>query len=155
MKRYAAMALLALVFAAAPVQAQFLKKLEQEFMGAQGQGQQQGIIPGQRIIPGQGMMPGQSLMPAQPAQSTVVGNVNLPPGQYMMTNTQTGQAFYVAVQNGQMYMSGTTQQGTQMMAPGQSMMQPQQAPSGMGGMIKGGLGSFLKNELAPQQVPGQ
>jgi hypothetical protein len=59
----------------------------------------------------------------------------------MMTNVQTGQAFYVRIQNGQMFLSG--QQGTsQMMAPGQGGMQ-----QGAGG----GFGNFLKNELTPQQ----
>jgi len=42
MKRYVALSLLALVFAVAPCQAQFLKKIEQEVMGGQGQGQGQG-----------------------------------------------------------------------------------------------------------------
>ena len=129
MKRYAAMALLALVFVATPCQAQFLKKLEQQFIGGQGQGQQQGMMPGQ--------------------QAQVVGNVNLPPGQYMMTNVQTGQGFYVVVQNGQMFLTGS-QSTPQMMAPGQGMMQQQ---GGMGGL--GGLGGLLKNGLSPQQGPGQ
>lgn len=131
MKRYAAVLLLALVFAAGPCQAQFFKQMEQGLLG--NQGQQQGMMPGQQV------------------QATVVGNVNLPPGQYMMTNVQTGQAFYVAVQNGQMFLTG--QPGApQMMAPGQGMIQQQ---GGVGGLMRGGLGNFLKNELVPQQAPGQ
>lgn len=149
MKRYLAVALVALFFSGVPCQAQFLQNLEKGLLGGQGQGQQ--------------------------PQPVVVGNVNLPPGQYLMTNVQSGQAFYVAVQNGQMFLTGqpappqmmapgqgymqqpgqVMMQPQQMMAPGQGMMQPQQ-PSGMGGLIERGLGGFLKNEMAPQQqVPGQ
>jgi hypothetical protein len=127
MKRYAALTLLVFVLAAVPCQAQFLKKLGEEFLN---QGQQQGAMPGQ--------------------QPTMIGNVNLPPGQYMMTNVQTGAAFYVVVQNGQMYLIGTAQQ--QMMNSGQGLLQQGQTQQqgGLGGMIKGGLGNFLKNELTPQ-----
>jgi len=124
MKRYAVGILVALVCATAPSQAQFLKKLEQDLMG----GQQQGLMPGQQ------------------AQATVVGNVNLPPGQYLMTNVQTGQAFYVSVQNGQMFLTG--QPAPTMLAPGQGMMQQQQ-PAGTGGFMQGGLGNLLKKELGP------
>ena len=132
MKRYAASALLLiLVLAAAPCQAQFLKKLEQEFLG---QGQQQGLTPG---------------------QPTMVGNANLPPGQYMMTNVQTGQAFYITIQNGQIYLTGQAVNQPGQGFVQQQQQQQQQPPSGLGGMIKGGLGSFLKNELTPQQAPVQ
>jgi hypothetical protein len=117
MKRSIALLLLALGFIATPCQAQFFKKLEQDLMGGQNPGQTQ-------------------------VQAQLVGNVNLPPGQYMMTNVQTGQGFYVVVQNGQMFLSG--QQGIpQTIAPGQGAIQQQ----GTGG----GFGNFLKNELAPQQ----
>lgn len=127
MKRHAALILLAILFAAAPCQAQFLKKLEQEFMG---QGQQQ-----------------------QAVQPSVIGNVNLPPGQYLMTNTQSGQAFYVIVQNGQMFLTGQPGQ-TPVMTPAlPQQQQQQQQQGGFGGMLKNGLGNFLKNELTPQQTP--
>jgi len=142
MKRYAAVALVALAFAGTPCHAQFLQKLEQTLTG--GQGQQQG-------------MPGQL--------NQVIGNVNLPPGQYMMTNVQSGQAFYVAVQNGQMFLTGPGQQAPQMMPgqggggifpqQGQGFLQQQQGQGGMGGLIKNGLGNFLQNQLAPQQGPVQ
>jgi hypothetical protein len=117
MNRSVALSLVALIFIGIPCQAQILKHLEQDLMGGQNQGQTQ-------------------------VQAQLVGNVNLPPGQYMMTNVQTGQGFYVVVQNGQMYLSG--QQGTQqMMAPGQQ--------GGMQRGTGGGFGNFLKNEFTPQQ----
>jgi hypothetical protein len=121
MKRSVALSLVAFIFIGTPCHAQFFKKLEQDLVGGQNQGQTQ-------------------------VQAQLIGNVNLPPGQYMMTNVQTGQGFYVVVQNGQMFLSG--QQGTpQMMAPGQGGIQ-----QGSGG----GLGNFLKNELMPQQqIPSQ
>ena len=130
MKRYAAMLVLALVLVGVPCQAQFLKQLENSLLGGQQPGQQQGM-------------------------TSLVGNVNLPPGQYMMTNVQTGQAFYVVVQNGQMFLTGQPVQ-QQMMVPGPGMMQQQQQQQGgMGGLLNGGLGNFLKNGLAPQQGAGQ
>ena len=128
----AVMTLSAVILAASPCQAQFLKQIEQGLLGGQGQGQQQGAMFGHQ--------PG--AMYGQQSGANLVGNVNLPPAQYMMTNVQTGQAFYVVVQNGQMFLTGQPGAG-QTMAPG-GMMQGQQ-----GGL--GGLGSFLKNELAPQQ----
>jgi hypothetical protein len=123
MKRYVVMSLAALLFLASPGQAQLLQKLEQGLMGGQ---QQQGMRPG------------------------FIGNVNLPPGQYMLTNTQTGQALCVAVQNGQMFMQ---QSSPQMMAPGQGMMQQQ--PGMFGGGGGGGIGNFLKNGFNPQQQQQQ
>jgi hypothetical protein len=143
MKRYLAISLAvgALIFAIAPSQAQFLKDLQQNFLGG---GQQQGQMPGQF---GGGVQ----------QQNAFIGNVNLPPGQYMMSNVQTGQAFYVLVDNGQMYLSGQPG-GQQPLAPGQGglFQQPQQQQGGVGGMLKEGLGNFLKNQIAPQQqVPNQ
>jgi hypothetical protein len=166
----AAVSLSAVIVAASPCQAQLLKQLEQGLLGGQGQGQQQGIMPGQQPggmygqqtggMYGQqtGGMYGQQTgaLFGQQSGNTLVGNVNLPPAQYMMTNLQTNEAFYVTVQNGQMFLSG--QPGTpQAMAPGQMMQQQQ---GGMGGLMTGGLGKFLKNELqqqqqAPQQIPNQ
>jgi hypothetical protein len=148
MKRYAALALVTVVFAIAPCHAQMLQKLEQGLLGGQGQGAP-GMMPG-----GAAMMPGmQGMMGGGMGQQAMIGNVNLPPGQYMMTNVQTGQAFYVAVQNGQMYLS---QGGPQMMPPGQGMMPgPAMMPPQQGGLLNGGLGNFLRKELAPQAMPGQ
>jgi hypothetical protein len=128
MKRFAAASLFALILVAIPCQAQFLKSLEKDLLGGQGQAQQQGAVPGQQ------------------GQPSLIGNVNLPPGQYMMTNVQTGQAFYVSVQAGQMFLSGPPA-SQQMMAPGQGMMQQQQPMQ----QQRGGFGNFLRNEVAPQQ----
>lgn len=139
MKRYAALALVAFAFAAIPCRGQILQKLEQGLLGGQGQ---QGLLPGQ-----QGSLPGQQgLLPGQAAPPQLVGNVNLPPGQYMMTNVQSGQAFYVSVQNGQMYLSGS--QGAS--GPNQGLMPPVRH----GGLLNGGFGKILQNELQPpQQMP--
>ncbi len=126
MRRFAAVAVLTLIIVALPCQAQFLKKLEQDLIGGQNQ---------------------QGLMPGQQPQAVMVGNVNLPPGQYIMTNTQTGQAFYVAVQNGQMFLTNN-QPSQQMIAPGQGMYQQQGQTGGLGG-----LGNIIRNELAPRQNP--
>lgn len=128
-----------------PAKAQFLKNLEQTFLGG---GNAQGM----------------------PGQPQLIGNVNLPAGTYMMSNVQTGQAFYVTVQNGSMYLSqGTTPPGYQQQQPGgiggalggilgqpQQQQQPygmpqQQQPAGLGGMVRSGLGNFLKDQLMPQQ----
>jgi hypothetical protein len=134
---------MSLILAAMPSSAQFLKKLEQELVGGQ---QQTG----------------------QPAQPTLLGTVNLPPGQYLMTNVQSGQAFYVLVQGGQMYLSNQAVQQPQQQGflpgvlPGQGLMPGQngqglppgqQQQGGMGGFVERGLGNFLKNEIAPN--PGQ
>jgi hypothetical protein len=155
----AAVSLSAIFTAASPCQGQLLKQLEQGLMGGQGQGQQQGLMPGQQAggMYGQqnGSMFGQQAggMFGQQAGATLVGNVNLPQGQYVMTNMQTSQAFYVTVQNGQMFL--TSQPGAPQAMPSGQMMPQQQG--GMGGL--GGLGRLLKNELqqqqAPQQIPTQ
>ena len=88
----------------------------------------------------------QGMMNGQPS---LIGNVNLPPGQYMMTNVQTGHAFYVQVQNGQMFLSAQPAQTQQQYSQGQNMQQ-----SGKG-LIK----NLIRNQLAPQpqqqQVPYQ
>lgn len=133
MKRYAGALLLTIMFTAiftvVPCQAQFMKQLEQTLLG----GQNQGLAPGQ--------------------QPQVIGNVSLPPGQYMITNMQTGQAVYVGVQNGQMFLVEQPVAPSGIM-PGQGYA-PQNQPAGVGGMIRGGLTNFLNNKLAPQQVPPQ
>lgn len=122
MKRNVILLLVVTFFCAMPCRAQFMKQLKDSLVG-QGQQQQQQQAP------------------------TILGNVNLPPGQYMMTNVQTGNAFYVFVQNGQMFLSGPPAQSQQqMMAPAAGT-----TPQSTGGMIKEGLGNFLKNQLSPQQ----
>ncbi|MCA9816894.1 MAG: hypothetical protein H6677_16790 [Candidatus Obscuribacterales bacterium] len=127
MKRSVVVLLIVSFFAAVPCQAQFMKTLKDSLIGSQQQQQ----------------------MAAQP---TLIGNVNLPPGDYMMTNVQSGQAFYVAVQNGQMYLTNQqvqTQQNQPIYQPGQS--------AGQTG--KGILQNLIRNQLTPQtqqqQVPYQ
>jgi hypothetical protein len=131
-----------------PANAQFLKSLENAVLG--GGAQQQGM----------------------PGQPQFLGNVSLPAGTYMMSNVQTGQAFYVTVQNGGMYLSqGTTPPGYPqgggggiggalggiLGQPQQQQQQPYGMPgqqtggTGLGGMMRSGLGNFLKNELMPGQ----
>ncbi|CAN5537875.1 hypothetical protein BH11CYA1_BH11CYA1_14800 [soil metagenome] len=141
MKRYAVISLAAALSVAAaglsmaPCQAQFLKNLQDSLLGGQAAQQQANSF-------------------AQP-QQTLVGTVNLPPAQYMMTNVQTGQGFYVTVQNGQMFLGGQ-QVAPQAVVPSQvAPVQPQSG--GFGGMVKNGLGSFLQNQIAPQQqaIPNQ
>ncbi len=146
MNRYAVMSLAAALavttagISTAPCQAQFLKTLQDSLLG--GQNAQQGTAFNQ-------------------PQLSLVGTVNLPPAQYMMTNVQTGQGFYVTVQNGQMFL-GNQQVAPQNFMPNQTVapQQPvQQQTGGFGGMVKNGLGSFLQNQIAPQQgqqvVPNQ
>jgi len=132
----AGVSLLAVAAIGSPCQAQFMKQLGQELLGGQGQnplGQQAG-------------QPG-AMGFGQNQTANFVGNVNLPQGQYMMTNLQTNQAFYVTVQSGQMYFSADP--NAQQVLPGGQALQQQ--PAGIGGMVKNGLGSFLKNQLQQPQ----
>jgi len=118
MNRYAVMSIAAgLSIAAAgvsmaPCQAQFLKTLENSLLG--GQNAQQGTGFNQ-------------------PQLSLVGTVNLPPAQYMMTNVQTGQAFYVTVQNGQMFLGG------QQIAPPNLLQNQNMAPQQPMQQQNGGL----------------
>jgi hypothetical protein len=152
MKRYAVasvagvISLLAAAVAASPVQAQLMKQIEQGLLGGQSQNQMSGMLPGQQNSAGFG----------QTQNANLVGNVNLPQGQYLMTNVQTNQAFYVMVQNGQMYLSGDP--NVQSAVPGVQTVPPQQG--GIGGLMKGGFGNLLKNEWQQRQqqqqaIPGQ
>lgn len=147
MKRIAVFLLVSFLLAAPGAEAQFLKKLGQELMsGATGQG-------------GAGTA-------GQPA-----GTTNLPPGQYNMNNMQTGQSFYVMVDNnGQMYASvnnngmiqpggmvpgavapgmgqrgGLLQQGLQGLTGGQNMNQQMQP--GMQQQQQGGMGGMMRGTL--------
>ncbi|MBX9686801.1 MAG: hypothetical protein K2X27_08875 [Candidatus Obscuribacterales bacterium] len=127
-----------------PCQAQFLKKLSEELL--QGQSNQQNN-------------------PASiQSQGSPAGNTNLPPGQYMMTNMNTGQGFYIMVNgNGQMFASipGSgqnlpTQSATPPMVPGSNPALNQPATqNGVGGFMKGALNNFLQNQLSPQNPPPQ
>ena len=158
MKRFALFLLVSCLLAAPNCEAQMLKKLGQELLnGASGGG-----MPGMN---GAGTA-------GQPA-----GQTNLPPGQYMMSNMSTGQGYYILVDgNGQMYASlpngvqnqGMTQQNGMMggatgggiggllqnFTGGQNNAYPvqqQQQQGGVGGLMRGPLGNFLKQELTPQQ----
>ncbi len=151
MKRYA-ISLLALLFVAAPCNAQFLKKLEQEFSQNQTGGGALGGL--SSLLPGANNGGGQ-----------VAGTTSLPQGQYTMTNMQTGQAYYVLVnQSGQMFASlapaGQNPMNAQQYLNPQQLQQQQlmqQQQMGQGGgmsnMVKSGLGNFLKQELAPKPQP--
>jgi hypothetical protein len=139
----AAIALVAVAFGVGTsCQAQFFKNLEQSLLN--GSQNQQGGMPGQQT-------------------QSLIGNVSLPPGQYMMQNLQGGQPFYVLVQNGQMYLNtspsnspyplgGVQQPG--MFQQQQPLQQPGQS-GGFGGMLQNGLGNFLKKEIAPGQQQQQ
>jgi hypothetical protein len=106
--------------------------------------QQGGIMSQIGGLLGQGQIQGQG--------STLIGNVSLPPAQYMMTNVQTGQAFYVTVQNSQMFLNSQPMgQGTGQVMPGQIPAGQMMQQGGLGGLMQNGLGNFLKNELSPQQ----
>lgn len=134
MKRIAAVLTLSLLLAVPSCQAQFLKKLGQDLLN----GNNNQNMPGQF---GGGTA-------GQPA-----GTTNMPPGQYMMTNMGSGQAFYILVDNnGQMYASVPGNNG---MAPG--MVQPgmgQVQQGGMGGLLQQGAG-LLQGGGAQQQGFGQ
>lgn len=83
------------------------------------------------------------------------GTTNLPPGQYALTNLNSGQGYIVVVsQNGQIFAQdprllqvsiGTAAQPLS----GQPGLLPGNTQGGIGGMIKQGLGSFLQNSLTP------
>jgi len=130
--------LLAIAAIGSPCQAQFMKQLGQELLGGQGQGQLPGMQNGQ--LGGIGL--------GQNQNASFVGNVNLPQGQYMMTNLQTNQAFYVTVQSGQMFFSADPNAAQQLVPGAQGLPQQQ---GGIGGMVKNGLGSFLKNQMQQPQ----
>lgn len=129
MKRLAAMIILSLLVSVPSCQAQFFKKLGQDLLnGATGQN-----------------MPGQfgGGTAGQPA-----GTTNMAPGQYMMTNMGTGQAFYILVDNnGQMYASIPNNNGMQ---PG--MVQPGMGQAGVG---QGGMGGLLQQGAGLLQGGGQ
>ena len=87
------------------------------------------------------------------------GSSNLTPGQYMLTNMNTGQALYVVIdQSGRLYAQDprvlqivvqTGQPGGIGQAvPGAQPGTPQQG--GFGGLLKQGLQEMMKNKLTPQ-----
>ncbi len=94
---------------------------------------------------------------AQQSQMVNAGTSTLPPGQYVLTNLNTGLALYVVIsQQGQLLAQDprllqisaqplSTQQAQQVV----QQQQQQQQPTGFGGLLKQGLGSFLQNQLAP------
>lgn len=121
MNRYVG-ALVVMMLIAAPCQAQDSQKPEQ---GLPGKQEQQGLMQGQ--------------------QQKLIGNVNLPPGPYVLTNVRSGQNFYVAVENGQMYLAGQDSP-VPVILPGPVTPQQQQ---GIGG-IRG-----VQNGIPQLQMPGQ
>lgn len=151
MNRYTLLSVAALFVAAAtPCQAQFLQDLKDQFLG------------------GGGAAAGQYQQ-----QPQIIGNVSLPPGTYMMSNVQTGQAFYVAVQNGQMALVPQPGVAPNTVAPTTgglggalggllSPQQPQQQlygqpqpqqGNGLGGLVRSGLTNFLQNQMTGGQQP--
>lgn len=91
----------------------------------------------------------QALVPA--------GSTNLSPGQYMLTNLNSGQALYVVIdQSGQLYaqdprlLQFVVQQGQGQMGA------PAQQNKGFGGMLKQGLEDLVRTRMTPQgTVPAQ
>jgi len=108
----------------------------------------------------------QPLMQTQ-AQVNLIpsGQCNLLPGQYMLTNLTSGQSLYVVIsQNGQLLAQDprilqfnvqqlSQQQVQQVQQQAQTQTQTGQK-SGLGGMLKQGLGNFLQNELMPANNTG-
>lgn len=141
--RYLILSLLCLS-AAIPCHAQGtfqeMRSRAQQMLQQQQQGQQ-GQLQGQQ-------MPGQTAsMPS--------GTSSVQPGTYMMSNMETGQAFFVnVVPGGQMFaVDPRSVQVSFSPMGGGGMMQQQQSGNGLGGMIKGTLGNYLEKKLAPQQAP--
>ncbi len=135
MKRLAVMLVISLAMAVPASHAEFFKKLGQDLLnGATGQN-----------------MPGQfgGGTAGQPA-----GTTNMAPGQYMMTNMHTGQAFYILVDNnGQMYASVPNNGMTPgMVQPGMGQMGMGQTQGGMGGLLQQGAGLLQGGGM--QQQPG-
>lgn len=100
------------------------------------------------------------LAQGQPANLVPSGNTNLPSGQYMITNMNSGQSYYAFVnQSGQLLVQdpralqfSVQQQGAQIgtAVSGQSQSQ---SGSGFGGFLKQGLQNMLQNQLSPTQAP--
>lgn len=153
MTRHGVAALVALVFACAPCRAQLLQKLEQNLLN--GQNSAAGLQARRAAI--------------MQRQQGLIGNVNMQPGKYMITNAQTGQSFYVTVHNGRMFFSGNAG-APPMMAPPQTSMMPQaqryfvpaaqgmmQPPVQVGGgaPYNSGLGTVMQYPAAQQPMLGQ
>lgn len=90
----------------------------------------------------------------QQSQMVPAGNSTLPPGQYVLTNLNTGLALYVVINpQGQLLAQDPRmlQISAQPLSAQQAQVvqqqQQQQQPAGFGGLLKQGLGSFLQNTL--------
>lgn len=88
-------------------------------------------------------------------QMVQAGTSTLPPGQYMLTNMNTGLALYVVINpQGQMLAQDPrllqiSAQPLSAQQAQQVVQQQEQQPASFGGLLKQGLGSFLQNKLAP------
>lgn len=92
----------------------------------------------------------------QPAGLLQAGNSNLPQGQYMMTNINTGQSYYVFINSGgQMMAQDPRALQVNVLPLTAGTVNPavpaQTQPRGFGGMLRQGLDSYLQNSVKPQQ----
>lgn len=108
--------------------------------------------------------------PAQAQQGLVpAGQSNLTPGQYMLTNMNSGQALYIVIdQSGRLYaqdprvlqfvvqtgQAGIGQAGIGQAGIGQGQTGFPQQQTGLGGLLKQGLQDMVKNKLTPQPGVG-
>ncbi|MBX9939531.1 MAG: hypothetical protein K2Y32_09770 [Candidatus Obscuribacterales bacterium] len=100
---------------------------------------------------------------AQPANMVPMGNTNLPTGQYMMTNMNTGQSYYVFVSGtGQLMVQDPRALNISVQALNQAAAapvtptagapaNPQNAAGGrgFGSILKQGLDTFLQTQTQP------
>lgn len=100
---------------------------------------------------------------AQPANMVPMGNTNLPTGQYMMTNMNTGQSYYVFVSGtGQLMVQDPRALNISVQALNQAPAtpvtpavgapaNPQNATGGrgFGSILKQGLDTFLQTQTQP------
>lgn len=100
---------------------------------------------------------------AQPANMVPMGNTNLPNGQYMMTNMNTGQSYYVFVSGtGQLMVQDPRALNISVQALNQAPAtpvtpaasapaSPQNAAGGRGfsSILKQGLDTFLQTQTQP------
>ncbi len=111
-------------------------------------------------------------VPSDAQQALVpAGSSNLTPGQYMMTNLNTGQALYIVIdQSGRVYaqdprvlqfvvqtgqgQTGIGQVGIGQPGIGQGQLGYPQQQGGLGGLLKQGLQDMVKNKLTPQPAVG-
>lgn len=101
----------------------------------------------------------------QPGGLLQFGSTSLPAGQYMMTNINTGQSYYIFI-NAQGQLMAQDPRALQFnvqqlnipatSAPGATnATTPSPAQGGFGGMLKQGLNSFLQNQMNNSAAPQQ